>query len=183
MRSKAKILLLALTCSVTIYACSKYKDPPPAQPDDRLNRHYCNDSRAVNFNWGFPGIPDNEVCIYPVDSFLGNWVLTDTVYLPNGDISGTQTKNLTFISTEDTILTHISVTGWCGGSTPFYLTASKYKKAVVDTLLTGSQGQYLCNNTDTLSGSLLYWSDTLRIDFTIVTPTGTTYHKGTALRQ
>ena len=182
MQSKAKILLLTLSCSVAIYACSKYKDPDPAQPDPRLNNPYCNDSRAINYNWGFPGKPDNSVCIYPVDPFLGSWVLTDTIYLVNGDISGVQTKNLTFTATEDTILTHLSVSGWCGGTTPFYLTANKYRKAVVDTLLIGSIGQYLCNNTDTLSGMMTAKTDTFRIDLAITNASGTTYHKGTAIK-
>lgn len=183
MSSKAKLLLLAALGSLALYACSKYKDPPPASPPEELQNLYCNDPRAVNYNWGFPGKPDNDVCVYPVDSFLGSWVLTDTVYLPNGNISAVLVKNLDFSATEDTLLTHMAVTGWCGGTTPFYLTANKYKRATVDTLLEGTMGQYLCNSTDTLGGLVTgYQHDTLRIDFTLVTPGGTTYHKGTAIR-
>ncbi len=182
MQSKVKILSLLAACCVVIYACSKYKDPPPAQHDDRLNNPYCNDPRAVNYNWGFPGTPDNSVCTYPVDSFLGSWLLNDTIYFPDGAVAGTLVKNLTFSKTEDTILTHLAVTGWCSGTAPFYVTANKYKKALVDTLLVGSPGQYLCNNTDTLSGSLTTQSDTIRIDFTITNAGGTTYHKGTAVK-
>ncbi|WP_157977153.1 hypothetical protein [Taibaiella helva] len=181
---KGTLLLLLMGMAAVLYACSKYKDPPPAVPNDELkNRKYCNDPLAVNFNWGFPGTPDSTICIYPVDSFLGSWALTDTAFLPDGTIKSTQTRNLVFTATEDTLKTHLSATGWCGNTFPFFATANKYRRAVIDTLLEGSPGQHICNNTDTLSGSLLLGNDTMHIDFAITDAEGTLYHKGTAIRQ
>ncbi|WP_162903193.1 hypothetical protein [Taibaiella koreensis] len=180
---KGTLLLLAMGMAAFFYACSKYKDPPPGVPNDELKkRHYCNDPLAVNYNWGFPGTPDSTICTYPVDSFLGAWVLTDTAFFPDGTVQGSQTRNLVFTSTEDTVKRHLSVSGWCGNTMPFLVTADKYKKAVVDTLLVGSPGQYICNNTDTLSGGLRQGNDTLLIDFTITNAGSTLYHKGVAVR-
>lgn len=189
MQHKVKIwIVAAIIPAIVFIACSKYKDPPAAQPDPRLaDSFYCNDSRAVNYNWGFPGVPDNSICIYPVDSFLGNWVFTDTLYLPNGDTAGTIIKNLTFTSTEDTTLTRLAVTGWCSNAgTPFYITANKYRLAEVDTMLGTYPGQYLCNNTDTLNGTFNKNTgvvNTMKIELTITNAAGTVYHKGTATRQ
>lgn len=181
---KGLLLLLLMGTAATFYACSKYKDPPPGVPNDELkNRRYCNDPRAINYNWGFPGTPDSTLCFFPIDSFQGAWKLYDTTLLPDGSISNTQVKNLVFTKSEDTLRTHLAVTGWCTGGMPFYITADKYNKAFVDTMLSGSPGQYICNNTDTLSGELRQGKDTLNIDFMITGATGTTYHKGTAVRQ
>lgn len=185
MRNPTKLIgIVAALTAIGFYACSKYKDPPNADPAD-TGRHYCNDSRAVNFNWGFPGTPDNDSCVYPVDSMLGNWVFTDSVFLPNGNFQDVFTRNLTFTSTEDTTLTHMAVSGWCAGA-PIAITATKYGLAYVDTLLDGSPGQLLCTTTDTLSGTFKKTEgikDTLNISLTLSNTTGTTLHKGTAWRQ
>lgn len=196
MHSKVKvgILLVALPV-IFFFACSKYKDPPRADPDNPdiiALGPYCNDSRAVNYNWNFPGVPNDSVCVYPVDFFKGNWILQDVVLLPNGDTAQVLTRNLTFTATEDTTKTHLAVTGWCSGTTPFYTTANKYARADVDTFPGSSLGQFLCSNTDTLNGYFAKWSmadtakllpDTLKVELTITNAAGTTYHKGTAIKQ
>ena len=179
-------LLIAALAAMVLFACTKYKDPPPAGPDDRLKDRYCNDSKAVNYNWGFPGIPDNSVCIYAVDSFIGTWIFRDTVLLPNNEIAEIIVKNLTFTSTEDTVKTHLAVTGWCSNSTPFYITANKYGRAIVDSLATGVPGQLLCTSTDTLNGYFhkrQYGRDTMKIELTVTNATGTRYHRGVAIKQ
>jgi hypothetical protein len=187
MHSKLKPgLLIAVLSAVVLFACSKYKDPPPAGHDDRLNNPYCNDSKAVNYNWGFPGIPDNSVCIYAVDSFEGSWIFKDTVLLPNNDIAEIVDRNITFTSTEDTIKTHLAVTGWCSGNIPFYITANKYGRADVDSIPTGVPGQLLCVPTDTLNGFFnkrIYGPDTMKIELTVTNAAGTRYHKGVAFKQ
>jgi hypothetical protein len=187
MRSKTKsvFILLALTV-IVFYACKKYKDPPDATLDPRLTNHYCNDPRAVNYNWNFPGIEDSSICIYPVDSFVGTWTFHDTVYLPSGDTESVQIKQLVFTSTEDTLKSHLAVAGWCGGNVPFYVTASKYNRADVDTFPGGPFGQYLCSQTDTLNGSVNKNTgdpNTMKIDFTVNNQQGIKYHRGTAIRQ
>lgn len=187
MHSKLKPgLLIAVLSAVVLFACSKYKDPPPAGYDDRLTKPYCNDSKAVNYNWGFPGIPDNSVCIYAVDSFTGNWIFKDTVLLPNNDIAEIVDRNITFTPTEDTIKIHLAVTGWCGGNVPFYITANKYGRADVDSIPAGVPGQLLCVSTDTLNGFFnkrIYGPDTMKIELTITNAAGTRYHKGVAIKQ
>ncbi len=132
MRNPTKLISIAAALTaVGFYACSKYKDPPKADPVD-TGSHYCNDSRAVNFNWGFPGIPDSTSCVFPVDSMLGSWVYTDSVFLPNGNLQGITIRNLSFAATEDSTLTHMAVSGWCTGS-PVAITINKYGQAYVDT--------------------------------------------------
>jgi hypothetical protein len=189
MRSKLKLILLAaIVPAVLFYACKKYEDP--ARPDigNGLDgRYYCNDPIAINYNWNFPGHPDNTKCIYPVDSFLGTWAFKDYVLLPNGDTDAVVDRMLTFVSTEDSIERHLAVTGWCTGNTPFYLTATKYGKAEVDTLPGGSPGQFLCVTTDTLNGKFLksaYQSgDSMKVDLSVSDVDGIKYHKGIAIKQ
>jgi len=187
MLSKARILILGTVATVVVFiACSKYKDPPPAAPPPDLDNFYCNDSRAVNYNWGFPGIPNNEICIYPIDSFLGTWTFYDTIYLPSGDTASTQIKTLVFTSTEDTVLSHMAVNGWCG-AWPLYVTANKYGRAETDTL-PGNMPQYLCGGTDTLFGTFTRQTDTVSnnkmlVDLTVNTASGTANHRGIAIKQ
>lgn len=188
MHSKLKPgLLIAVLSAVVLFACSKYKEPPPAGHYDELDkRPYCNDPIAVNYNWGFPGVPDSTKCIYAVDSFEGSWLFKDTVLLPNNDIAEIVDRNLTFTSTEDTIKTHLAVTGWCNGNIPFYITANKYGRATIDSLPVGVPGQLLCVSTDTLNGNFNkrpYGPDTMKIELTITNAGGTRYHKGIAIKQ
>jgi hypothetical protein len=181
---KTGITLSALSV-VVLFACKKYKDPPATGGDDRLTNKYCNDSRAVNYNWGFPGKPDNTICIYPVDSFLGSWLFTDSVFLPDGSLQTVQTKTLSFTATEDTVMTHMSVVGWCG-NIPFFVNANKYRLAYVDTLEEGVGGQLLCATLDTLSGTFnknTGFVNTMKIDLTIINASGTTFHRGEAVKQ
>ncbi len=178
-----------LGCIIVILSCSKYKDPPTTGIDDRLDRHYCNDPRAVNYNWGFPGIPDDDICIYPVDSFLGAWIFTDSVSIEGGDSIQVQTKMLQFTSTEDTVLTHMAMTGLCGPSA-IYVTANKHGLASVDSLSEMMAGQFFCNETDTLTGTIIFNTDTLAaptgillINFSVSSTEGILHHRGTAIRQ
>lgn len=179
---------MAVVPALVFLACSKYKDP--ARPDlgDSLgNKVYCNDPRAVNYNWNFPGKLDNTTCVYPIDPFSGNWKFQDYVTLPNGDTDAVLTRNLVFTSTEDTVLTHIAVTGWCSGNVPLYITANKYGKALVDTFPGSALGQYLCVTTDTLNGNFnkgAYKSpDSMKIDLTVTDASGAKSHKGIAVKQ
>lgn len=183
-------MLLALPV-VILYACKKYTDPPVTGVDPRVKDKgfYCNDPRAVNYNWNFPAIADSSVCIYAIDSFKGNWMFYDTITQVSGDTIGTSIKQLSFTSTEDTARTHMAVTGWCSGTTPFYVTANNYGRADVDTFPGGAFGQFLCGQTDTLNGYMVKNSDTpsfynrMKISFTINNASGTTYHSGTAFKQ
>jgi hypothetical protein len=185
MQSKTKwVFVLALPVMI-FYACKKYKDPAIATLDPRLTNHYCNDPDAINYNWNFPGIEDSTICIYPVDSFVGTWTFHDTIYLESGDTESVQIKQLVFSATEDTLKSHLAVNGWCGGNVPFYVTASKYNRADVDTIPGGPFGQFLCAQTDTLNGYINKNTgdrNTMKIDFTINSAEGIKYHRGTAVR-
>ncbi len=188
MRSKLKLILLVVVApALLFFACSKSKDPARPNLGNGLDgRYYCNDPKAVNYNWGFPGHPDNNTCIYPIDSFLGTWAFKDYVLQPNGDTDAVIDRMLTLSSTEDTVHTHIAITGWCGGNVPFYITANKYGKAVVDTFPGSALGQFLCVNTDTLNGNFIkaaYKGDSIKVDLTVNDAAGLKYHKGVAVKQ
>lgn len=177
----------AVVTALVFFACSKYEDPPPAPLPEELTRHYCNDSRAINYNRGFPGIADNTVCIFPTDPFNGSWIFYDTLYLPSGDTAATLVKNLVFTPTEDTARTHLAVTGWCSSNQALYVTANKFFRAETDTL-PGGFPQYLCNAADTLYGSFSKADTTeemhyIKVDLTVNTASGVIYHRGTAARQ
>lgn len=168
-----------------IVACKKYKDP--AKPDvDLEDRRYCNNPLAVNFNWGFPGIPDSTTCIFPVDKFAGAWIFGDSVYAQDGTLQEVITKTLVFTPTEDTVLTHLEVAGWCAGPAKILVTADRYGKALTDTLLEFTPGQLICIETDTINGVFQQFNginDTMKVDMTLNTASGIRYHRGTAIRQ
>src|SRR4051812_10618768 len=69
------LLLLAL-----FMACKKDADPSAPRPGALDTTFYCNDPDAVNYNWGFPGTPDNSKCYYPSDIYAGTYSFTDSVY-------------------------------------------------------------------------------------------------------
>lgn len=169
-----------------IAACKKYKDPPPSSGDDRLTNKYCNDPRAINYNWGFPGIPDSASCIFPIDKFVGNWVFTDTVYLPDSTISSIDTKQLNFTSTEDTMRAHMAVTGLCSNNSSIKITADRFHTALTDTLIQYSNGaQTFCSNADTVMGSFVRDDSiaSIKINLTEMDEVGTKYHTGIAVKQ
>ncbi len=71
------ILLLIL---ISLVSCEKYKDPEPID-DPRLDTNFfCNDLDAVNYNWGFPGTPDESICIFPSDVLEGDYIVADSIY-------------------------------------------------------------------------------------------------------
>lgn len=189
---KVKIIgLFAVAALVNVMACSKYKDPPETGLDDRLGTHYCNDPRSVNYNWGFPGIPDNDICIYPIDSFLGTWLFTDSMSRQDGDSFIVQIRTLRFTATEDTALTHLAIYGLCDDDvTPVYVTANQYSVAYVDTLFEEGAGQLFCNSADTLTGFINLSTDTavapsgtMIFNLTVSTNEGIIFHRGTAIKQ
>ena len=179
------LLLLAAGIMLGWSACKKYEDPPPTKGDNRLTNHYCNDPRAINYNWGFPGIADNSVCVYPVDSFIGTWKFMDSVFLEDQTFKSFAVKDLVFSATEDTLMTHLAVTGWCNDKI-LYATADKYKRAFLDSLMEGISGQLLCTPTDTITGFFNQSNmgkDSMEIELTVTGNTGVLLHKGWAIKQ
>lgn len=186
MFSKVKIgigVATIVVASLFIAACNKWKDPAP-YTDPRLTNPYCNDPEAVNYNWGFPGKPDNTVCFYPTDVFRGTYVLTDSVYQ-------TSTGFLLYGSV-DTIqiyaLSHtkLAILGLCNGGDSLKLTAGLTMVARVDTTVGDTTvlrwGQLLCRTQDTVSGTVTFSTLDSLLHFTldVVSDTGTTQHLGKA---
>ena len=172
-------LVLWLTLMVII-SCKKYKDPSPFT-DSRINNPYCNEPAALNYNWGFPGIADNSLCIYPSTFFSGNYFYHDTIYDVSGNVLG-QDSFMIAITALDTAKVNIS--GFCG-SNILKATADKYYKLRLDS--TFSAGQHVCSTTDTINGegSKKGFSDTatIKLSYQIHDVSGTSYHAGTAIKQ
>ncbi len=193
MKTKRNIVVLLLLGILFFAACKKWKDNiPPADP--RLTKHYCNDPAGVNYNWDFPGVPDNSVCFYPDQQFAGSYSLTDSVYFSDNSLdtfSITQ-RHFTIYSLGHTSL---ALVGFCGGTDTLKLTATKYYSATIDSTKTAADslqwfaGQKFCNVKDTVTGTLVkFKADSLRtmmIDFTVIrdSASGIIYHRGTAIKQ
>ena len=170
-------------CSVVIVvACQKWKDKAPGS-DSRLTHPYCNDPLAVNYNWGFPGRPDDSVCYYPTDVFKGVYIFNDTVRLSDNTFSYAQTDTLHFYALTQTKL---GIMGFCSGGDTLKLTVDRILKPTIDTVV--GFGQVLCSGLDTVNGNISqYFSDTtgktITITFTANTPSGILLHSGYAIKQ
>jgi len=164
-----------------------------------LTNPYCNDPNAVNYNWGFPGKPDNTICFYPSDLFEG----TDPFYIDSifqKDLSFTRRDSFSLsIARVDEF--HILVAGFCDSnrSANWPATAAATYVATLDTVL-GGIGPAFCRARDstmgdTVTGTLTrdinitpYYDSVkmdsvyfvLHINFQVVSDTGTTLHMGTA---
>jgi hypothetical protein len=177
------ILTIASVVTFGLIACKKWKDPAPTT-DPRLTKPYCNDPEAVNYNWGFPGKPDNTLCFYPKDLFVGNYLFVDSVYIPARGLFIYSDSIVLHIYSTPGSNSKINVIGFCGGDT-LKLTAGQSFIATVDTLIGDSltyRGQYWCRKVDTVSGTIFDSRiDTLlHINLQIVSDTGITTHIGKA---
>lgn len=177
--------MLGLWVVLAIQSCHKYKDPA-AVSDPRLNNPYCNDPNAVNYNWGFPGKPDNTVCFYPTDLFHGVYELRDSVtFKKTGFFISCDTFLITITRQSST---KMSVSGFCGSGNSIIMTAGLLYNATVDTLIgdttTTMKGQALCSLADTVNGT--FTKDRLNdsfiyINLTVSSDTGViSSHIGTA---
>lgn len=165
---------------LSMAACKRYTDPDPFT-DDRLTNPYCNDPSAVNYNWGFPGKPDNSVCIYPTQIFEGQYLVNDTVW------SSTQVPLLISafpltITKLDTV--HLQLKGFCD-TLIHTARASRFLRFNLDTVV--GSGQLYCAGKDTLvvEGSKTYIADSTGFDitYTLFTDTGVVQHRGRATKQ
>jgi hypothetical protein len=163
---------------ITIHSCKRYVDPAPQNLN--LTNKYCNDPIAVNYNWNFPGLPDNGVCIYPADVFVGNFTFYDSLqdigtglYLPNDTLPLQITKmtNSAFL---------------IGGLCPSASFMAKAYRNMQFTLDSNSiNGQLFCVVQDTLSGkgSKNFVSDTsFKFSYTLNTPAGIQKHRGILIK-
>ncbi len=180
MRSKGFMLCCALVALGGYTACKKTTDPAPVD-DDRLNRPYCNDPEAVNYNWNFPGKPDSTVCYYPSDLFSGNWQYSDSIMSADGtSVLDSAQYLLTFSKTGNKSML---MKGLCNTKT-LNITAFRAQIFSIDTVV--ALGQYLCDNTDTIAGAgSMYFNENGRFSFSWIlnSDTGISYHHGTAVKQ
>ena len=193
MRSKnnsfKQIAIFILAFSGLMVACSKYKDPKG--PDLGLTNKYCNDPAAINYNHGFPGVPDNSVCVYAVDLLSGTWLYQDSLFFP--DSTFYQARNYTLqisedLSANDSMRNKLEVAGFCSNGQRLKITANRYGNALTDTLIEFVPGgQFFCQVGDTISGSFMRTLDTttaaLRIDLFERNASGQFYHRGIAVKQ
>jgi hypothetical protein len=188
---KEKLFIPLLLLVLTVVSCEKWSDPK-AVDDPRINeRKYCNDPEAVNYNWNFPGQPDNTTCIYPSDLFEGNYTFTDSIYSADQIFDSVRTLITYPLQIIPVSKSAIRIIGFCGATDSLRLSAerSTYRADVDSTIqvtdTTFDYGQLFCRSLDTVSGSITkdrYDSTRLIIDFKVVSDTGVNYHRGTAIK-
>lgn len=184
------IATVILAATALIWGCKK-TDETATITDDRLNRPYCNDPLAINYNWDFPGTPDNTKCFYPIDIFGGTYKFTDSIYDADYQPDTVLSYALQLFSINGSKV-KIGIKGFCANET-LTLTADRFYKAYLDSLSavvngfdTKLAGQLSCRKVDTISGYIQKSktdSSKLSIYFTIASDTGISYHKGTAIKQ
>jgi len=193
MRYIISIGLLLAVGAVFVLSCIKYKDTK-ATPDPRLTNPYCNDPTAVNYNWGFPGTPDNSVCFYPTDVFNGTWEYHDSVFVqPSGLFIYADSFVMTITKLSKT---EMAVSGFCSNGGVLKLTAGLLFIATVDTTVGDSllnatvnadEGQYFCTSADTVNGYFkkdIISDSIMSIVLTVNSDTGViSTHIGTAYKK
>lgn len=182
-----KKITMFVIAVLLVYACNK-QEPFDTVSNADLATHYCNDPLAINYNIGFPGTVDNNVCIYPTEVFTGTYELKDSIY--NGEFELDTVLNFTVGFTASS-LTGLKMYGFCVNGDTVRLTADRYYKAGVDSTLTLPdsnliEGHVFCRAIDTIKGSINKYStdsNKLRINFIIASDTGINYHIGTGIRK
>ena len=175
MKYRLLFVLLLLTA-----ACKRYKDPAPFT-DPRIQDKYCNIPSAINYNWNFPGIPNDSVCIFPAQIYKGTYFFRDSITDSSGNLLTRDSFYLTFTQIDTT---RLFITGFCPNDT-IRATANRFFRFTLDTLI--GYGQALCNPADTIfgHGSKVDLNDTttIRLSYQIASDTGLVYHIGTAIKQ
>ena len=175
----ARMRLYILFILLLAASCKPYTDPDPLT-DPRISNPYCNDPTAINYNWGFPGIPDNSTCIYSSDLFVGNYIWRDSTVNSPGAVVAYDSVFAT-VTKIDSI--HFNIAGRCGYD--LKLTADKFLNIVIDSI--DGNGQKFCKPSDTIVGSglKLSFSDTTNfiLNYTIFSDTGATAHESIFIKQ
>jgi hypothetical protein len=189
-----KIVAFSLLVPAFLFSCKKWSDPAAPQ-DPRLDDNkYCNDPDAVNYNWNFPGVPDNSVCIFPADLFKGTYSFTDSIYNVQNVFDSARSQNTYTLHIIALGKRTLRITGFCSASDSLKFTAERSTyRATADTTIflndtTKVFGQFFCRTQDTLSGSVSKNQNdssgrTVRVDFRVVSDTGVYFHRGTAIKQ
>ena len=167
---------------ICFFSCKKSTTSDTPATDPRLTRLYCNDPEAVNYNWAFPGTPDNTTCFYPTQVFRAAYVYNDSVYFSDGTFLFAKRDTLRIYALDKT---KIALVGFCSAYDSIKLTADRFYRAEIDTATDFEIGQPLCRIKDTVSGTIIQSmtdSSLLKVNFSVASDTGTNIHRGTAIK-
>ncbi len=163
-----------------LLACKGYKDPAPFT-DPRIVNPYCNNPSAINYNWNFPGIPNDSVCIFPADIFGGTYFYHDSIFNATGLLLN---EDSFYITLHQIDTTHLTIEGFCTGKV-FTARANRFGAFTLDSIQ--GSGQFLCNGIDTLMGGgskFDIWDTlSLHLQYQVHSDTAVVYHAGTAIKQ
>ncbi len=181
------IPILALVCAAAIgimAGCSKAEEPQSIDKT-KISGTYCNDPKAVNYNVGFPGTPDNSICIFPTEVFKGEYVFYDTIYDGNYRLVRI-IPPVTFTLTA-TDFTKLELKGLCKDIT-LPVTADRFYKATIDSVMGAVNllpGRTMCREQDTISGMFTrsQTDNSVQVNLTVLSDTGINYHRGTAQKK
>lgn len=147
---------LSILSCLAIGSCQPPDDPVPPDISDQIERRYCNDPFAVNYNDSFPGIPDNDRCYYPYDLVSGRWASLDSVFKQDGEFIEIVEKELAITRTETEEKNKVILSNWCTGPGSLAMIVNKYGRIDIEnTLEYPIEGQVTCG-TDTLLGAGQY---------------------------
>lgn len=189
-----KTFAVALLLSLGLSSCKKWTDPqPPYDPRLGENR-YCNDPEAVNYNWNFPGVADNSVCIFPADLFKGTYTFTDSIYNSESVFDSARPQTIYTLHLIALGKRSLRIVGFCNSMDSLKFTAerSTYRAGADTTIFlndtTKVHGQFFCRTQDTLTGFVMKNQNdsagkTIRFDLRVVSDTGVFFHRGTAYKQ
>jgi hypothetical protein len=166
------------SCTMALTGC-KRADPAPI--DLGLTNPYCNNPTAVNYNWGFPGKPDNSICIFPAQIFVGTYLFKDSVLDNLGIYLPFDSSILTITKTNDSL---VKINGQCKNSLQLNAKVNKNYRLILDSIQ--YNGQVFCNNTDTINGyiqKLNPFDSILTYNYNVINATTTIIHKGTLIKQ
>lgn len=175
-------ILFIITSLCMLSACGKYNDKYGPE-DERLDRPFCNDPEAVNYNWDFPGRPDSAACYYPADILAGRYMLVDSIYSASEELDTLGIRTVYF-DIYSLTRKKIGLVNLCGPDTLFFL-ADRFYNVSSDSLFI--EGQPFCSPLDTMFGSMRLTvgdSSYLKLDLTVSSGlTGLRHHRGTAVKQ
>lgn len=155
-KSFSVIPIICLTASFHFTACQPTDDPVSPDISDQIQRRYCNDPFAINYNDSFPGIPDNDRCYYPQDLISGTWNTIDSIFRQDGEFIEVIEKVFTIVSIPTEDKNRVSISNWCTIDGNVEITVNKYGKFDINNQLEyPNEGQIVCTN-DTLTGTGLY---------------------------
>jgi hypothetical protein len=184
MKRNTLYVLLCVIVAVLV-SCNKNGDTIAPDISDQLEKKYCNIPHAVNYNWNFPGIEDNETCFFAIDFYKGTWMYIDTIKRSDESLVRIDTLILNFQPIDsDTSYSVLNMLGWCG-SERLVVRVNKFYMAQTDSFDGNLGWQKICNNQDSVHVSMrknLFDSTQLFINITQHTDTLTLYHTGNGSR-